>query len=76
MVNLADGISKGNEDQAFWGLTAMTAAQRNLPNLYASPSFIEFAGSVFKDLASPRWNTSTCGRGIQWQFNPANNSFY
>ncbi len=30
-MNLADGISKGNDDQAFWGLTAMTAAQRNLP---------------------------------------------
>lgn len=27
-------------------------------------------------MAGPRWNTSTCAGGLQWQFNPANAGFY
>ena len=27
-------------------------------------------------MAGPRWNTSTCNGGLQWQFNPNNAGFY
>ena len=69
---------KGNDDQAFWGLTAITAAERNfpLPANAGSPTYIQLAENVFNDMASPRWNTTTCGGGLQWQFTPANNGFY
>lgn len=54
----------------------MTAAERSFPNLSTSPSYIDLATNVFNDMASPRWNTSTCAGGLQWQFNPSNSGFY
>ena len=69
--------AQGNDDQAFWGLTAMTAAERSFP-LPSTPSitYIELAKNVFNDMTGPRWNTSTCNGGLQWQFNPNNAGFY
>ena len=71
------GHMKGNDDQAFWGLTAMTAAERSFPlPSTANVTYIELAKNVFNDMAGPRWNTSTCNGGLQWQFNPKNAGFY
>lgn len=50
----------------------MTAAERAFPNPPAtSPQWLELAANVFNDMV-PRWNTSTCAGGLQWQFNPNN----
>lgn len=71
------GHMQGNDDQLFWGLTAMTAAERSFPlPSGASATYIELAKGVFNDMTGPRWNTSTCNGGLQWQFNPANAGFY
>lgn len=67
----------GNDDQVFWGLTAMTAAERSFPlPSTANVTYIDLAKGVFNDMAGPRWNTSTCNGGLQWQFNPNNAGFY
>ncbi|KAK4693899.1 hypothetical protein P7C71_g3584, partial [Lecanoromycetidae sp. Uapishka_2] len=54
----------------------MTAAELSFPSTSTSPSYIDLATNVFNDMASPRWNTSTCAGGLQWQFNPSNSGFY
>ena len=75
--DLTEDEYKGNDDQAFWALTAMTAAERSFPiPTTAKVTYIELAKNVFNDMASPRWNTSTCNGGLQWQFNPKNAGFY
>lgn len=69
--------TQGNDDQLFWGLTAMTAAERSFPlPSTANITYIELAKNVFNDMTGPRWNTSTCNGGLQWQFNPKNAGFY
>jgi len=67
---------QGNDDQVFWALTAMTAAERGFTNPSSNPAYIDLAKNVFNDMAGPRWNTSTCNGGLQWQFNPNNAGFY
>lgn len=55
----------------------MTAAERSFPlPSTANVTYIELAEGVFNDMAGPRWNTSTCNGGLQWQFNPNNAGFY
>ena len=68
--------TQGNDDQLFWGLTAMTAAERSFPlPSIANVTYISLAKNVFNDMTGPRWNTSTCNGGLQWQFNPKNAGF-
>ena len=63
-------ISKGNDDQVFWALSAMAAAEYNFPNPSAL-SWIELAKNVFDDLNS-RWNVTTCNGGLKWQIYSTN----
>lgn len=54
----------------------MTAAERGFPSPASDQSvWLELAVNVFNDMV-PRWNTSTCNGGFQWQFNPSNAGFY
>jgi mannan endo-1,6-alpha-mannosidase len=40
--------SLGNDDQAFWGMAAMSAAENRLPDLeYGKPSWLSLAQAVF-----------------------------
>ncbi|RDW64011.1 hypothetical protein BP5796_10513 [Coleophoma crateriformis] len=62
-----ESASLGNDDQAFWGMAAMSAAETNFPNPPAGhPSWLALAQAVFNE-QSGRWDTSTCGGGIRWQ---------
>lgn len=55
----------------------MTAVERSFPlPSTANVTYIDLAKGVFNDMAGPRWNTSTCNGGLQWQFNPNNAGFY
>ena len=55
----------------------MTAAERSFPlPSTANTTYIALAKNVFNDMTGPRWNTSTCNGGLQWQFNPKNAGFY
>lgn len=62
--------TEGNEDQSFWALSAMTAAERGLPipqNVTNPPaSWVRLAQNVFEAQAA-RWDTTTCRGGLRWQ---------
>jgi mannan endo-1,6-alpha-mannosidase len=64
--------SLGNDDQAFWGMAAMSAAENKLPDLKDGPSWLSLAQAVFQT-QHKRWDNMTCGGGLRWQiyvFNP------
>lgn len=64
----ADYGSEGNDDQAFWTFTVLSAAERNFPQTADTtvPSWLEVAENSFNTM-SARWNTSACGGGLLWQ---------
>lgn len=59
--------SLGNDDQAFWGMAAMAAAEYKFPNpLQSQPSWLSLAQAVFNEQMG-RWDTQYCNGGIRWQ---------
>jgi mannan endo-1,6-alpha-mannosidase len=65
----------GNDDQGFWGLTAMTAAEVNFPEFPApAPGWLALAQGVFNTQAD-RWDSKNCGGGLRWQIFPFNNGY-
>ena len=66
---------EGNDDQGFWGMAAMLAAETNFQNPPKdSPQWLALAQAVFNEMAS-RWDTTTCGGGLRWQIFQFNNGF-
>lgn len=59
----------GNDDQVFWGLAAITAAELNYPERSGQPSWVSLAQGVFNTQV-PRWDTSSCHGGMRWQIWP------
>lgn len=60
-------FTMGNDDQAFWALTALTAAETNFENPpKGSPSWLGLAQAVFNEQVG-RWDDTTCGGGLHWQ---------
>lgn len=56
----------GNDDQAFWGMAAMTAAELNFPNPPADkPQWLALAQAVYNTQV-PRFD-DLCGGGLHWQ---------
>ena len=69
-------ISLGNDDQGFWGMSAMLAAEENFPNPPADkPSWLGLAQAVFNTQAAPDRHDNTCGGGLRWQI-PFSNQGY
>jgi mannan endo-1,6-alpha-mannosidase len=67
--------SEGNDDQCFWGIAAMMAAERNFPNPPStSPQWLALAQAVFNEMAS-RWDPNTCNGGLRWQIFTFNNGY-
>ena len=59
--------TEGNDDQGFWAMAAMSAAENNFPNPPGDqPQWLALAQAVFNEYAT-RWDTSTCGGGLRWQ---------
>ena len=57
----------GNDDQAFWALSVMSAAEVRYPNPQDNePQWLELAQAVFNTQV-PRWDEKTCGGGLKWQ---------
>ena len=57
----------GNDDQAYWGFTALDAAELGFPNPPASqPQWLALAQAVHHDQADV-WDSETCGGGMRWQ---------
>lgn len=59
----------GNDDQAWWGLAAMSAAEYGLPAASGALPWIEYARNVF-NTQKARWNTERCNGGLKWKINP------
>jgi hypothetical protein len=67
--------SEGNDDQAFWGMAVMSAAEQNFPNPPSDqPQWLALAQAVFNSMSS-RWDTSACGGGLRWQIYPFNSGY-
>lgn len=68
--------SLGNDDQGFWGMTAMLAAEDKFPDPPAgAPQWLALAQGVFNTMASPERHDDTCGGGLRWQIPPFNNGY-
>ena len=62
----------GNDDQAFWAMSAMTGAEEKFPNPPKDkPQWLALAQAVFNRQVL-RWDAKTCGGGLRWQFNQFN----
>ena len=62
----------GNDDQAFWGMAAMTAAEYKFPNPPQDQfQWLELAQGVWNS-QQIRWDNQYCGGGLRWQIFPFN----
>ncbi|KAH0607654.1 uncharacterized protein H6S33_002688 [Morchella sextelata] len=67
--------SLGNDDQCFWGLTVISAAEKNFPDPPKDKAqWLALAQAVFNTQA-PRWDANTCGGGLRWQIYTFNNGY-
>ncbi|KAK4185006.1 putative glycoside hydrolase [Podospora australis] len=65
----------GNDDQGFWAMTAMTAAELKFPDPPKDQAqWLALAQATFNQYAS-RWDTATCGGGLRWQIFNFNTGF-
>ncbi|EEQ91658.1 hypothetical protein RJZ56_005408 [Blastomyces dermatitidis] len=61
--------TSGNDDQGFWGITAMGAAEAKFPNPPPDqPQWLALAQAVFHTQAE-RWHNETCNGGLKWSIN-------
>ncbi|KAJ5343748.1 Mannan endo-1-6-alpha-mannosidase DCW1, partial [Penicillium brevicompactum] len=67
--------TEGNDDQCFWALSAMIAAERNFPAPASpTPGWLAMVQAVFNEQAH-RWDTSACGGGLRWQIYTWNSGY-
>lgn len=67
--------TEGNDDQGFWALAAMSAAENRYPDPPpGQPQWLALAQAVFNEYAM-RWDTQTCNGGLRWQIFSFNNGF-
>jgi mannan endo-1,6-alpha-mannosidase len=60
-------LSEGNDDQGFWGMTALRAAETKFQDPPSSqPGWLALAQGVFNTQAE-RWDNQTCNGGLRWQ---------
>jgi mannan endo-1,6-alpha-mannosidase len=60
-------MTEGNDDQGFWGLAVMSAAEYNFPHPEADePQWLALAQAVFNTQAA-RWDNQDCAGGLRWQ---------
>ncbi|KEZ38781.1 Mannan endo-1,6-alpha-mannosidase [Scedosporium apiospermum] len=68
--------SLGNDDQGFWGMSAMLAAELNFPNPPSDqPQWLALAQAVWNTQAAPDRHDETCGGGMRWQIPLSNNGY-
>jgi mannan endo-1,6-alpha-mannosidase len=68
--------SLGNDDQGFWGMSAMLAAELNFPNPPSDqPQWLALAQAVFNTQAAPERHDETCNGGMRWQIPLSNNGY-
>ncbi len=62
--------TEGNDDQGFWGLFVMAAAERNFTEPHGDdkkvPSWLTMSQAVYNTMWK-RWDRENCGGGLRWQ---------
>ncbi|KAF3904282.1 hypothetical protein AA313_de0208410 [Arthrobotrys entomopaga] len=67
--------SEGNDDQAFWAIATMMAAERGFPNPPPDkPQWLAVTQTVF-NLQATRWDKANCNGGLRWQIFQWNNGY-
>ncbi|KAI0376910.1 glycoside hydrolase family 76 protein [Hypomontagnella monticulosa] len=69
-------LSLGNDDQSFWGMSAMLAAEvgfRDPPR--EDPQWLALAQAVWNEQAAPDKHDDTCGGGLRWQIFASNKGY-
>ncbi|OTB07694.1 glycoside hydrolase family 76 protein [Hypoxylon sp. CI-4A] len=67
--------SLGNDDQGFWAMSAMMAAEDNFQNPpEGQPQWLALVQAVFNEYVE-RWDPATCGGGLRWQIFTFNNGY-
>ncbi|KAF4337237.1 DFG5 [Fusarium beomiforme] len=65
-------MTEGNDDQGFWAMAAMSAAEHNFPDPPDThPGWLAQAQAVFNEYVS-RWDSKHCNGGLRWQIFPWN----
>ncbi|KAI9754383.1 MAG: hypothetical protein M4579_004721 [Chaenotheca gracillima] len=68
----AQQFDEGNDDQAFWGFSVMSAAEQNYtPPPRGTPSWLQLVTNLWNTQV-PRWDTTKCGGGLKWQIYKSN----
>lgn len=68
-------LTEGNDDQGFWGIAAIGAAERNFTNPPSGDhGWLYSAQAVFNTMKN-RWDTSECGGGLRWQIYTWNSGY-
>lgn len=68
--------SLGNDDQGFWGMSAMLAAENKFPNPPEDkPQWLALAQAVWNTQADPDRHDEKCNGGLRWQI-PFSNGGY
>ncbi|OTA98958.1 glycoside hydrolase family 76 protein [Hypoxylon sp. CI-4A] len=68
-------LTEGNDDQGFWGMAVMTAAEYKFDDPpEGQPGWLALAQAVFNTQAA-RWDPDHCNGGLRWQIFTWNNGF-
>lgn len=68
-------LQMGNDDQGFWVMSAMSAAEKRFPDPPEDkPQWLALAQAAFNEWTE-RWDTDHCGGGLRWQVFPFNTGF-
>ncbi|OAQ64636.1 cell wall glycosyl hydrolase Dfg5 [Pochonia chlamydosporia 170] len=68
--------NEGNDDQGFWAMAAMSAAENKFVDPPSDqPQWLALVQSVFNQYVS-RWEPENCGGGMRWQIYSFNKGWY
>ncbi|TGZ85476.1 mannan endo-1,6-alpha-mannosidase [Ascodesmis nigricans] len=68
-------LALGNDDQGFWGIAAITAAERGFPDPPEDkPQWLALGQAVFNRQAG-RWDAAACNGGLRWQVFQSNKGY-
>ncbi|GMM35274.1 putative mannan endo-1,6-alpha-mannosidase [Saccharomycopsis crataegensis] len=67
--------AEGNDDQGFWGIAAMEAAERNFTNPPSGTAgWLALTQAVVNTMIA-RWDSADCNGGLRWQIFTWNNGY-
>lgn len=66
-IPLNQSTTEGNDDQGFWGIAVMAAAEKNFSNpTDDKKAWLTLAQAVFNTMTA-RWDHKECQGGLRWQ---------